>query len=255
MAEEKQHKPTQKKIDKVRKEGQTIKAPSLARVMAIAMILPIVIGGLPYYWVESRILLEYCFNGGQTSVGSCMHEGSRLGLTALLFVLSAASLGGIAVEVCQVGWKPQASLLRPKIERLNPISGAKKLFQGFRDVALRIPFVVALVTVAVFFLTQEVENTILYTVSGQTNVAEGVLGGVKVVVLILALYAATEYFLKRRRFFIDQSMSTQDLRDEYKDSEGDPQLKSMRQAMHEELAMQEIVKRVKSAKVIVIERM
>jgi type III secretion protein U len=254
MGEQQQHKPTQKKLDKARKEGQVVKAPAVGKVAAMLAIFPLIIRYLPAYWVENRILLEYCLNSVGTSVGSCMYHGSQLALFTVLACLSSASLGGIAVELFQVGWKPQASLLAPRLDRVNPVSGVKRLFQGFREVALRLPFVIGLAGVVAVFLTEELKNAILYTVNGVGIGKQGPIRAALIAVLGLSLYASAEYFLKRRRFFIDQSMSTQELRDEYKNSEGDPQLKGMRQSMHEELAMQEIVARVKTAKVIVVER-
>ena len=254
MAEKKQHKPTPKKLEKARKEGQVLKGPILARAFSMIAVFMCIIIYLPHYWVRSRMLLEYCFNSAETSMAACMQQGGELALFSVVMVLGIAAIFGVMVELFQVGWKPQPQLLLPKLSRIDPVQGSRRLFQGVKDVAFRLPFVVALIVCAVFFLQQEVQSTVLYTMSGSLKFGTGLRNAAVLVVAVVFAYALVEFTLKRRRFFIDQSMSTQDLRDEFKDSDGDPLMKSMRQAMHEELAMQEVVARVKKSRVILVEK-
>jgi type III secretion protein U len=62
-----------------------------------------------------------------------------------------------------------------------------------------------------------------------------------------------DLFLKRREYLTELSMSHDEMRRESKDEEGDPLVKSMRRSLHEQLLMQDLVKRVRKARVVVVE--
>jgi flagellar biosynthesis protein FlhB len=66
--------------------------------------------------------------------------------------------------------------------------------------------------------------------------------------------AAVAYALARWRFFKQQKMSFQELKDEYKEDEGDPHAKAHRKQEHRALLFSEVEKRVKRSKVVVVRR-
>ena len=254
MPEKKEHRPTRKKIEKVRQKGQVLKGPALAKVAAAFGGFAIIFSVLPRHWVEGKLLLEYCFNLPETSVGSCMIQGSQLAFLASLSVLLGASSLAIAVELLQVGWRPQLNVLGPRLERINPVSGLRRLFGGFVETGIRLPFVLLLAVSAGVSLWLEIKQSVGIVLFGHGFGSGGIFSAVLVSGVVVCLYAGCEYLFKRRNFFIEQSMSTQELRDEFKESDGDPQVKSMRQSLHEEIALQEMAERIKSARVIVVEK-
>ena len=73
--------------------------------------------------------------------------------------------------------------------------------------------------------------------------------------LALTAIAIVAYALARWRFYRQQKMSLQDLRDEYKEDEGDPHAKAHRKQEHRALLFSEVEKRVKRSKVVVVRRM
>jgi flagellar biosynthesis protein FlhB len=72
--------------------------------------------------------------------------------------------------------------------------------------------------------------------------------------VILGLLAIASYALVRWRFFARNKMSLEELREEYKQEEGDPHIRAARRHEHQMLAMGELEKRVRNAKVIVVRR-
>jgi flagellar biosynthesis protein FlhB len=68
------------------------------------------------------------------------------------------------------------------------------------------------------------------------------------------MHATIDSLVKRRRLAREQSMTTQEVRDEYRELEGDPLVRRRRQALQEEMVMAELVKRVKAARVVVVDR-
>ena len=79
--------------------------------------------------------------------------------------------------------------------------------------------------------------------------AEMVRGGGALTVLAMAGYG-----MARWRFFRQQSMSLEELREEFKQEEGDPHIRAARKHEHEMLVMGEIEKRVRQAKVIIVRK-
>ncbi len=70
--------------------------------------------------------------------------------------------------------------------------------------------------------------------------------------LALALLAAADYALQRRRWMKGLMMTREEVRQEYKEQEGDPIIRSQRRALHQELATQQIVVEVRSASAVVV---
>ena len=71
---------------------------------------------------------------------------------------------------------------------------------------------------------------------------------------VLAVAAAADYLARRRQFLRELSMSAAEMRQEWREEEGDPLFKAARKALHESLLMQDLVQRVRKARVIVVER-
>jgi flagellar biosynthesis protein FlhB len=71
----------------------------------------------------------------------------------------------------------------------------------------------------------------------------------------ITVLAGLGYGVARWKFFRQHSMSLEEVREEYKQDEGDPHVKSARKHEHEALVMGEIERRVKKAKVIVVRKM
>jgi type III secretion protein U len=73
-------------------------------------------------------------------------------------------------------------------------------------------------------------------------------------VLLLLAFGVFEWLLNKRNLMRELSMSVDEVRREYREDEGDPILKYTRRAMHESLALQDLERRVRQARVIVVER-
>jgi flagellar biosynthetic protein FlhB len=86
------------------------------------------------------------------------------------------------------------------------------------------------------------------------GIAEYLLSGVKRGVGALAVLAVCAYSLAWRRFMRQNRMSFEEVKEEYKESEGDPHLRAARRHEHQAMAMSEIEKQVRSSKVLVIRK-
>lgn len=251
---EKEHQPTPKKLEKARKAGKVGKSAILTRTSSLIAASTIIFNMLPAYWVEVRLLLEYCFNSPANSPGACIDGGSKLAMLFVSQVLLTTAIVTLLVEYLQVGVRIDSGILVPKLEHLNPLSGVRRICTGFKDIGTRLLFVLIVIILASLLLNREVIRLVNDTMTGELPEMQGVAILMLSLGVTLFAYGSVDLYSKRRRFMKEQSMSTREIRDEYRETEGDPQFKSMRKSMHEELALEELVARVKAANVIVVER-
>ncbi len=164
---------------------------------------------------------------------------------------------GVAASIVQVGFHINTEKLEPDFNRLNPATGWKRLFslsalfRGF----LMILKVIALAVVA--YIVLEGRAGIL------TGLSRGRLGDATTLgwqlVMRLALYlaagvagvSAIDYFYQRRRFETSLRMTRQELKDEMKQEEGDPQIKARVRQIQRDRARQKMLREVPKATVVI----
>jgi flagellar biosynthetic protein FlhB len=235
VAGEKTEQPTAKKLKEGRKEGRIARSPDVgawAGVLAATLLLPMVLRQMLSRATE---LL-----GGITLIAADPDPATALALfreavfaAAITAVPIAGGLllVGVAASVAQGGLHPATKMLKPKMSRLNPVAGFKRMFGPH-----------ALWETAKAVLKTAVLGAVLYwSVHGLVPVllASGslpltqIVGAVSNAVLALfrsaavagLVLAAADYAVVRRKTGKQLRMSKQDVKEEHRQSEGDPQLR------------------------------
>ena len=138
---------------------------------------------------------------------------------------------GFGFNVAQVKWKPTGKPLKPKFNKLNPISGMKNLISI--DKLMELLKSIAKVAVLTYVVYDTIKDKIgllfqFYTYEiGTALVSVGDLIiqlGIKISMCFLVI-AMVDYFYQKHKFAEDMKMTKQEVKDEYKNSEGDPQIK------------------------------
>lgn len=253
MVSEKQHAPSRKKLEKARQEGLTARSAAVSKAAALASVFIFSFKLLPLCWVELRMLLEYCSSTPQGGLADCLKRSLWLLGRISGVSLTVIALVAVLVEFSQVGIRFEVSLLTIRSSRLNAFSGMRRILSGIRDSWVQLMFVAILAIGAGVIVAHQLPATISGILAGDRRFFFLVILA-QVLIAGVLLHACVDFILKRRRFRRDQSMSTRDVRDECKESEGDPQIRQVRRLLHEELALTELVARVKQARVIVVER-
>jgi len=152
-----------------------------------------------------------------------------LAAIAIPFLLLA--LAAIAGNMIQHRLVWSAEGLKPKLDKISPAAGFKRLFskQGLANFAKGLAKLALLGTVMTALLWPErdrLESLVATDLSAilplTKSLALGVLGAV---VAILALIAAADFFFQYRVWFERQKMSVRELKEEFKQTEGDPMMK------------------------------
>ena len=149
----------------------------------------------------------------------------------------------MAIAVCdvaQVGWHPTGKPLQPKFNKLNPLSGMKKIFSKNSLVELikSILKISLVLYVAWDYLRKHSEGLfLLYDMGLKSGIAAAgnlvINLGIRIAITYLII-AFADYAYQRWKHNDDLKMTKQEVKDEYKQQEGDPQIKGkIRQKMRE----------------------
>lgn len=248
---EKTEQPTQKKLTDSRKEGQVAKSKEIGNcvmLMALFLVLKVWVGGLGTNLME---LFQAVYNkipelaksrGGVDEIGmwNLIKGGMGRLLTTMLPIYVIAFLVAFIADLVQVKWKPTARPLKPKLSKLNPIKGIKRLFSKRALVELlKSVLKISLIGYIVFTTLKESVGLIYLFFDMPLMQAVRAIGdtvinlGIKLSAFYIII-AAADYFYQKWKFNEDMKMTKQEVKDEYKNSEGDPQVKAkIRQKMRE----------------------
>jgi flagellar biosynthesis protein FlhB len=235
MSGQKTEAPTQKRKKEAREKGQVARTPELTAwggLLAATYMLKSAVGGgiETTHWMTQRWaeLIEVPdIAEGITFLGQVVW---RYGLTIAPLCLGLMVIG-VAGSFAQVGFAPSSKLLKPKWERANPFKGLKRMlspmsaWDGAKS-CLKVG-VIALATIPTLRETayQLAGANRLPFEAVSTIVGNSILIIFRNAALAGLAIAAADYAMQRRRNSKGMKMTKQEVRDEHKQSEGDPQLK------------------------------
>ncbi|SEU09246.1 type III secretion system export apparatus subunit SctU [Stigmatella erecta] len=263
MSDEKTEEPSQKKLDDARKKGQVWKSKDLTGVFVFLVGLGAVKGMWETIVEELKTLFLFTFQyisqpeelARATTNAMSMAVRTTLFLT-LPVVAGGAIIAGL-VEFLQVGALFTMDPLIPKLEKLNPIQGIKNMFSKKTLVEMIKNLVkIGVAGYVVFGVVRDMLDMLLQTVRMDTDGLIAVMGEMVYrvctrVALVFLLFSIFDIWWQRKAFMKEMMMSKDDVKKEYKESEGDPHHKAHRKQMHQEIMEGAQMEAVKDADVIV----
>lgn len=254
MAEEKSFAPSDRKLRKAREDGKVLKSSLTTQVAGMLGVIAGLVGIVLLRFEAFQDLMAFALTQGFTSPTHCLKLFIMEFGVIVTVSLGCGAVAGVAAELCQVGFAPEMGLLAPKSERLDPVAGAMRLFSGFKDLGIVLAKAVIL-AIASYLAVAPLIHQAPFMIAQHSPLGWGLQLLIKVswqITCALICIAALDYFVAWRRFYKEMSMSHQEVKEEYKEEDGDPHVKHARKAMHHELLFQDMVARVKRAKVIVV---
>lgn len=266
MAEEEQEKTeeaTQSRREEFRKRGQVVHSKELSS----ALILLVGAGSI---FMLSKFFFFHLAEAFSYSLGAGMVSAVRNGdlLTAVklagnkTFILLAPVLGialvvGIGSSIVQTGLLNVEDALSPKLEKINPLSGLKRMFtlrnlvEAFKSV-LKIILICAIVLMIVKAEIFKVHSMIQFTadqlVQYLGDITVRLLSGVGMAMTVLT---AADYFFQKWDLDKQMMMTKQEVKEEHKQREGDPLIKARIRRVQREIASRKMMDKVPHADVIV----
>ena len=246
---DKTEKATPKKLDDARKEGRVARSSDLINGFMLLLMFFVLklFGGImanlfldsfvKYYNKASDISMEVF------DVKQAVNLSNEIVIDiviASLPVLIGSFVVALVGNIVQVGWKVTGKPLKPKLDRLNPIGGLKRMFSQEKVVEL-IKSILKVLAIALVAYN-EVKDRWKFILNlydfefmqAILNIFDIVLNvGIKIS-LIFVVIGLADFGYQKWKHLHDLRMSKQEVKDEMKQSEGDPQIKGqIRQKMRE----------------------
>jgi flagellar biosynthetic protein FlhB len=257
------HEPTQKKLEDARKRGEVAMAPEVrhATMMAGALIVTgwVGISAIRHLGMMMTRLWGSAEDYSLDSAGAqnLMTGVARHFIVSLLPVLGVLFACAVSIIFLQGRVTLSWSRLKPKWSKLNPASGLKRIF-GMRAL---VEFAKTLAKFSaiglVVFLVLKPRMTGFDQLVGFAPGAVGAAAGqmafeaIRAVMLLVLALALFDFIYQRRAFMKRMMMTLQEVKDEHKQSDGDPKIKAKIRQIQMQRSRKRMMAAVPEASVII----
>lgn len=175
----------------------------------------------------------------------------------LLPIALPIMVGGIIASLMQTGFLITGEPLKPSFGKLNPLSGMKNMIskRSLVDLCKNLIVISIVSIIAYKYISSNYQQIIsmsnIYLPSLNVEIKNLVLGIFKQICIVLIVIAAIDYFVQFKMHNQDLKMSKQEVKDEYKQQEGDPQLKGKIKQKQREMSRQRMMQSVSDATVVI----
>lgn len=263
---EKTEEPTAKKLQDARDKGQVAKsidATTAASLFVFFMMLRLMLGFLGDRFMGNFSATYHHISGISNDAFTLQIACALIGesLSRILFMvapfLATAFLVAFVTNLVQVKWKITMDPMKPKFDKFNPISGMKRLFSKDKIVELikSVAKIIVIIYVVYSYLKDRwalVMNMYEYSLTQ----ALGLIGDIIIniglrISMLFIIIAVADFAYQKWKFHEDMKMTKQEVKDEYKNSEGDPKVKSQQRARMQQASRRRMMQDVPNADVVI----
>ena len=260
---QKTEEPTQKRLDEARKRGQVIQSREVTNFIMMLAFTAVLLALLPFMMRETMNGLppfihspeDYPMQG--RALRDLMLE---LGLLTAIVLSGPVLLTFIAAFVGNIlthGWIVSAESLKPKLNKVSPLAGMKRLF----SMKSLMEFIKGIIKISVigfagwYALNPYIPRLEIMPgmeIAEMDHLAYTILFRLMITLCVaIAFMAVMDYAYQRHDYYKGLRMSRQDLKDEFKQHEGDPHIKGKLKALRREKASRRMMANVPQADVVV----
>jgi len=265
MPGEKTEQPTPKRINESRKKGQVFKSRDLNQALLFATAAAVLTMGGSAYITQLQDLLKASFQPDVMRGDMPLNEMlTRMGAAWSKFLLlstpllGALVIAGAASNFAQVKALFAPEVIKPKFDKLNPVSGFKNIFFSAKTyielIKNLIKFAVVLLVLymAIKASLRDIIPTagmdLVQTATLTARLMTSILYRVAAVFVVLG---AADFMIQKKLYMKNMMMSKEDIKQEFKEQEGDPHVKHMRKHLFEQLMHESVAHNVPKATVVV----
>jgi flagellar biosynthesis protein FlhB len=265
MPGDKTEQPTQKRINDSRKKGQVFKSKDFVQALLFMTAAGVLTAGGPGYVFQLEDMMKQFFQPsvmqGDMPLNAML---GRMGYAWSKFLLLSAplivalALAGAAANFVQVKALFAPEVIKPKFDKLNPLSGFKNIFFSSKTY---IELVKNLIKFAVVFWVlysairgslRDIVPTAGMRLDQTAAVAAHLMSSMLLKVgVVFVILGAADYMIQKKLFMKNMMMSKEDVKQEYKEQEGDPHVKHMRKHLFQQLMHESVAHNVPKATVVV----
>ncbi len=260
---------TAKKLKDAREDGKVTKSKELTAafdLIVLFLVLKIfmsfvgerLVGIFGYVYDRMPEFLEVNSNK-LTSVAASHYLTDilfQITITILPFLLFGVAITFL-VSVVQVGWKVTSKPLKPDLNKFNPINGFKRIIS--KDSLFELLKSIIKIAVIFWVAYSRVKNHkeelfILYEIP--LNQAIALIGSVIIdtglyISIVYLVIGFADFAYQKHKFNEDMKMTKQEVKDEFKNTEGDPQIKGRQRRKMQETSQRRMMQDVPKADVVI----
>ncbi len=256
---------TPKKRREARKNGQVLKSQEVnTAVILIVMFFALQIMGLDIIKRLAAFITMFLSPETMTKPLSAvdvpplfMDVIYEFTMTILPLLLVAMFIG-VLINILQVGFLFTTKPLRPKLSKLNPLGGLKNIFFSLNSLFELAKSIVKVTILAAIIYGEYVRNMTFFTqmmrldiITSAKKIFEMIFSLAFQVGLAFAVMAAFDYLYQRWKYEKDLKMSKQEVKDEWKQAEGNPEIKGKIKQKQREMSMMRMMQAVPQADVVI----
>lgn len=260
---------TSKKLEDVRKEGQVAKSKEIitaVSLMSLFIIIKVYVSTIGTKLIDAFKEIYELFGIMTDGSGSGLPMNLAAGIIRETFVIIiniVAPVLIIAVVIAVLGnmlqqkWMVTAKPLQPKFSKLSPLNGFKRMFSVKQLVELFKSIAMMIVIGIMVYTTVKKEMNLLLTFYDITlYTALSAIGnivvdlGIKISAVFLVI-GFVDLLYQRHKFKTDNMMTKQEVKDEFKNAEGDPQVKGQIRRKMQEISRRRMMQQLPEADVVI----
>jgi len=252
---------TSRRKEDARKKGQVFKSQEVISALMFIGLVAVL-----KYWIPSMILrmkqlfpyvLGVSSEWTERSVASLMLNTLWLGIQIIAPIFAVGLIIALTANYIQVGFLFTGESMKPQLSRLSLVSGAKRMF-GVKAWVELAKSLTKVILIGYFLYASFRDRIAIYPALQQLDLGQGaVLLGQAIMELAWNIslsflgIAALDYLYQRWEYEKNLRMSEEELKQEYKQTEGNPELKSEIKKRQRALAMSRMMQDMKKADVVI----
>jgi type III secretion protein U len=260
---DKTEKPTPKKLRDARKRGDVPKSKDLSSTVGTLVWLLMMAAMLPLFRQElseliNRVFLAMRHRGHvQDAVVPVAMDAVRVLMVVGVAPALLAGVIGTLVEFLQVRGVFTFEKITPDLKHLNPVEGVKKMFSPENLIELIKSIVKATLIIGLFIVLARMHANDMFLLStADPRQVGGLWWRISMVFIIwtlvfFLLLSLGDAMLQQFNYIKKLRMSRRDIKQEFREDEGDPYIKQKRKQLHQEWAQQNMKAGVRRANVVV----
>ncbi len=254
---------TQKRREDFRKKGQVAQSKEVQTALLLTSALLLWYFYLPFFWPRLQFLVADIWRrAGEIEVtGNTVYDLAlalmqQIGLLLAPLLLMVMVVGA-AASIIQIGFLLTTKPLEPDLSKLNPVQGMKKFFSRRSAVEVVKSLIkIGLIGFVAFRTVQASFAESVLLVDAPLGETVRFLGRVASLVLfkscgVLVVLALFDYLFVRWEMEQRMKMTKQEIKEEFKETEGDPHLKARVRSIQQEMARKRMMAEVPKADVVV----
>ncbi len=262
--ESKTEDPSAKKLSDARAKGDVVKSQDIPQLASLTGAISVILiaGG----WLTRDLaaaLYPFIAHAGTTEISSggamvVMKQAVMAAMPPLLLVMVVTAVLGVIGNVAQTGFMLTPDKIKPDFKKLDLLKGLGRLFGMDGMVQFAKSAIKFLVTGFIAYMVLkphvgEVRNLVGMDVAAMLPEAMKLSKSLMLAVLLLLIaMAAIDWFWQRQRFMKRMRMTLQEVKDEFKQSDGDPHIKGKRRQIQMQRSRQRMMQAVPKATVVVM---